>query len=140
MAWDPLKESGLTPSAPGFFTYSVPPRKRVKLDFSVLPGTWWENALVVYSRETLEPLLERGNYARVLDDFISDNSANDNPLELLFTAWHKNSPPKASVAWGSSTRNKVATGDSLTIIGWHDNNDPTHPFAANITVRIIDLD
>jgi hypothetical protein len=140
MTWDPLQESGLLPDSPGFLTYSVPPGKRVRIDFSVLPGTWYENAVVIYSRETLEPLIERGNYARNLDDYISDNSANGNPLDLLLTAWHKNSPPRANVPWGPSTRNAIATGDNLRIIGWKDNNDPNVPFTANITVRIIDLE
>jgi hypothetical protein len=44
------------------------------------------------------------------------------------------------VPWGPSTRNAIATGDNLRIIGWKDNNDPNVPFTANITVRIIDLE
>jgi hypothetical protein len=140
MVWNPLKDSGLTPDSSGFYTYTVPATTRVSLDFSVLDGTYWENAVVVYSRQTLEPIIERGNYDRSLDQFISDNSASGSPLDLLFTAWHKNSPPDSDEPWSPSTRMKADAAANVKILGWHDNNDPTDSFASNITVRIIVLD
>jgi hypothetical protein len=139
MAWDPLKDSGLFPNAAGFYEYTVPARKRVLFDFSMLNGTWWENAIVIYSRETLEPIVERGNYARNLEDWISDNSSSDNPLDYLITAWHKNSPPRSREPWHQSNTNKVEQGDNLVITGWSDTNGRS-PFTANIWVRIIILD
>ena len=102
----------------GTHTITVLPTQRLILRFSV--NAWWENAILIYSKQTLQLLAERGNYSRSLTDYITDNSANPEPLEILVTAWHKTSPPKASNPWIQSTRFKVTEGDHILIVGFND--------------------
>jgi hypothetical protein len=114
----------------GTHTILVPPTQRILLRFSF--SAWWENAILLYSKQTLQLLAERGNYNRSRDDYITDNSGSDEPLELLVTAWHKKSPPKASASWHQSKRFKLSEGDHILIIGFND--DGQNHFYENAVV------
>jgi hypothetical protein len=102
----------------GSHTITVPPRQRLLLRFSF--SARWENAIIVYSKQTLEQLAERGNYNRSLEDFITDNSGSEEPLEILITAWHKTSTPDAKVPWIQSKEFKVSNKGNATTIGFND--------------------
>lgn len=65
---------------------------------------------------------KKRNYARSNPDYVTDNSGNAEPLEILVTEWHKH-PPKASEPWRQSKRLRVTEGDHLVIVGFNDDGN-----------------
>jgi hypothetical protein len=83
-------------------------------------------------------MTERGNYNRSQEEYVTDNSGSDEPLTILVTAWHKPSPPKASVPWIQSMKFKISEGDNIIIIGF---NDGGNDFSfENAVVTAVKLD
>ncbi|MEB7455148.1 hypothetical protein [Lysinibacillus sphaericus] len=95
---------------------------------------WFENAVIIYDMEFLDPLAERGNYSRTMDDFEFKNDSNKH-VEHIITGWHKGSPPKASKPWYHSPKLVFPMQtEKVVMVGFSDdqaNDGKTDPYYFN---------
>ena len=97
------------------YEFKVPARCRATLQFSA--DAWWENVCIIYpSRPRLpQKYCERGNHFRSLANWVAPVREED--TYYVITGWHKDSPPRAGIAWHQS---KIMVHEESTSEAFHE--------------------
>ena len=95
-------------------------KKEKKANFEFICPAHLENTIDIYSSETLEPTVERGNYSRSCDPY--EQGPYDEDRGYYITGWHKRSevPPDPHIDWTQSTCRVFARTEEVVRVGFED--------------------
>lgn len=100
------------------FRVALPPKGRLHFRFNFNAHN--ENAVIIYTADTLEWVTTRGNYHRYDWDFILPGANLGVDEHFLITGWHKDGPPDGGKPWFQSRMKIFFDTSTVASVGFED--------------------